>query len=747
MTPRRWAFFVAWGVALSAAGPLGAQERNPRIGCIFPAGGRQGTEVDVTVAGQYLDGVNGVRVSGTGVRAYVVDYFKPLSQGQLALLRARQRELLQRKMEAAKAAGSRATTRAAWTAADERMLAEIARQLAAAQQRRPTVPALSEQVTVHLVIARNAEPGLRELRLITPSGMTNTLWLAIGQLPEVIEPPDRQSGQQPVIPIPATVNGQILPGEVDRYRFKALKGQRLVVAVSARALVPYIADAVPGWFQATVALYDAAGRELSYADDFLFHPDPVLYYRIPADGEYVLEVRDALYRGRDDFVYRISIGEVPFITSIFPLGCRVGTQTTVELRGWNFPRASIIPDAETPGVKMLSVRNEDVVSNRVPFRVDTLPECMEQEPDNQPGRGQPVQVPITVNGRINYPGDVDVYRFEGRAGQRIIAEVVARRLNSPLDSLLRITDASGRQLGVNDDFEDKAAGLVTHHADSLVDVTLPADGTYLVHLADAQRKGGPEYAYRLRIAPPQPDFELRVVPASINVRAGSLAVVNVFALRRDGFAGDIALNLANAPEGFALSGAWVPAGQDQVRLTLLAPPSPQKEPISLCFEGRAKIDGREVVRRAVPADDMMQAFAYHHLVPVSDLKVAVLGRGSSRAVAKVLSDTPLRIPAGGTGTVKLAINVSPSDRIVCQLSDPPEGISVEGAAAVSGGVEITIRSDAAKAKPGLKGNLIVGSLTAETPPPPTTNPAAAQQQPRRTPLSAVPAIPFEVVAP
>jgi len=113
----------------------------------------------------------------------------------------------------------------------------------------------------------------------------------------------------------------------------------------------------------------------------------------------------------------------------------------------------------------------------------------------------------------------------------------------------------------------------------------------------------------------------------------------------------------------------------------------------------------------------------------------------------VLSDTPLRIPAGGTGTVKLAINVSPSDRIVCQLSDPPEGISVEGAAAVSGGVEITIRSDAAKAKPGLKGNLIVGSLTAETPPPPTTNPAAAQQQPRRTSLSAVPAIPFEVVAP
>jgi len=57
----------------------------------------------------------------------------------------------------------------------------------------------------------------------------------------------------------------------------------------ARKLVPYLADAVPGWFQATMALYDAdAGK----------WPTPmttdssrsVLYYRIPKDGSY--ELRD-----------------------------------------------------------------------------------------------------------------------------------------------------------------------------------------------------------------------------------------------------------------------------------------------------------------------------------------------------------------------------------------------------------------------------------------------------------------------
>ena len=85
-------------------------------------------------------------------------------------------------------------------------------------------------------------------------------------------------------------------------------------------MIPYLADAVPGWFQATLALYDASGKELAYDDDFRFHPDPVLYCEIPADGEYVLEIRDAIYRGREDFVYRITVGELPFVTEHFPAG-------------------------------------------------------------------------------------------------------------------------------------------------------------------------------------------------------------------------------------------------------------------------------------------------------------------------------------------------------------------------------------------------------------------------------------------
>ena len=114
------------------------------------------------------------------------------------------------------------------------------------------------------------------------------------------------------------------------------------------------------------------------------------------------------------------------------------------------------------------------------------------------------------------PEEQDVYRFEGRARQQVVAEVFARRLDSPLDSLIRLTDKEGKQLAFNDDFEDKGIGLETHHADSYLTISLPTDGTYFLHITDNQSQGGPDFAYRLRISEPRPDFALRVVPSSID---------------------------------------------------------------------------------------------------------------------------------------------------------------------------------------------------------------------------------------
>jgi len=512
------------------------------------------------------------------------------------------------------------------------------------------------------------------------------------------------------------------------------------MAASARELIPYLADAVPGWFQAVLTLYDANGNELAYDDDYRFHPDPVLHYAVPKDGEYTIEIRDALYRGREDFVYRIAIGELPFVTSAFPLGGRAGSKTTVHLTGWNLPANKMTMDfrRKGPGVYPLA--------NSAPFMVDTLREGFEKEPNNSPAAAQRVKLPIIMNGRIDRPGDWDVFRFQGRAGQAIVAEVYARRLDSPLDSVLKLTDAKGRQLAFNDDYDDPGAGLETHHADSRILTTLPANGTYYLYLGDIQQKGGAEYAYRLRIGAPRPDFDLRVTPSSINVSGGLTVPITVHALRKDGFSGDIALALKGAPKGFTLIGGLLPAGRDEVRITLTVPPQPQPEPLSLSLEGRATIQGREVSRLAVPAEDMMQAFAYRHLVPASDLKVAVRRGAMLRVPIKVSSQEPLEIPAGGTARFQVHVPTLPSNllsKVQYELSEPPEGIELRNASPGRDGTEIVLQCDAAKAKPGLKGNLIVNISAERVAQAADGRPQANRQ---RVSLGTLPAVPFEIVA-
>lgn len=744
---------------LFAATSSPAQPATPRIGFVYPAGGQRGASCQATIGGQFLDGVTNVFISGAGVQARVVDFNKPMPQGQFNNFRDQLKELQDRKAAARRWPNSTNV----WTADDEKKVAEIREKILKNPPNRQGNPAIAETVTLRVTFATNAEAGKREIRLGTPAGLSNPLVFCVDQLPEFSQPAAKAANpeadrfrerfgkpttnapakSEPRIALPTVVNGQIMPGRADRFRFHARKDQQLVAIVSARELIPYLADAVPGWFQATLALYDAKGKELAYDDDFRFHPDPVLHCAIPKDGDYVLEIKDAIYRGREDFVYRITVGELPFVTNLFPLGGKVGDPTTVTLNGWNLPVTKLTWDNKTPGVHSVSVSKDERISNAMLFAADTLPETLDQEDNNDPEHAQELTMPIIVNGRIDQPGDADVFRFEGRAGDGIVVEVQARRLASPLDSVLKLTDATGKQLAFNDDYEDKASGLNTHHADSYLRATLSTGGSYYVHLADTQHKGGEEYAYRLRVSPPRPDFELRVVPASLTVRAGTSAALTVYALRQDGFTNEITVVLNGAPAGLSLSGGRVPANQDQVRMTLTGPPTPANEPYRLQLEGRAIIQGGAVVHPVVPAEDMMQAFAYRHLVPAREFQLAVIGRGGTRGGARILGATPVKIPAGGTVRVQVGFFAPRlAEGLQLELSEPPEGITIQSVAPNRDGAEIILATDATQTKSGLTGNLIVNAFAGK---PAGDGKGKGPANNRRTAIGTLPAIPFEII--
>jgi hypothetical protein len=640
--------FLALGLAGWGLAPAARAQVRPYVGFAYPAGGQQGTTFKVRLGGQGLDGVNDVLVTGTGVTARLVEYHRRLNNQELQLLKEQLKELKQTNSAVAPMMTPSMMPdimdeKSSESASEkEGLIARIENRMDEFVQT-PASAAISSLAFVEVKIAPDAQPGEREIRLVTLRGVSNPLVFQIGQAPEFTRKPMFISSKQVLgkeaqalrnrpadevedrITIPCTVNGQIASSEENRYRFVARKGQRLVFATQGRALIPFIADAVPGWFQPVLTLYDAQGKEVAYDDDYRFMPDPVLFYQVSKDGEYVLSIRDAIYRGREDFVYRITIGELPFVTSIFPLGGKTGVEMTVRMKGWNLDETLIRPatNGVSSGSHILATSGKGFVSNRVPFELDSLPEAFEREPNNDLSHAQKVKLPLIINGRIGKPGDWDVYQFAGKSNHTVVAEVDARRLASPLDSVLKLTDAEGHLLAFNDDHEDFEAGVNTHDADSYLMVQLPADGTYFVHVGDTACHGGEEYAYRLRISAPQPDFALRMVPSSISLRSKASAAVSIQAVRKDGFAGPIKLSLKDPPEGFPSSLVTLSATQTTARLNLKTTLTETKGPIRLSVVGIAKIRGEEIVHEAVPAEDRMQAFLWRHLVPAKDFQVLV----------------------------------------------------------------------------------------------------------------------------
>jgi hypothetical protein len=664
MRKASWWALLGVGSLLALTPTVTAQTR-PYIGYVYPAGGQQGTTFQIRLGGQNMDEVYAVTVSGKGVSTKIIEYNRRLNNQEQALISEQLRDLkrakkgggaggakdaqpmMQMDMMSMTGGGGGAARKAGAATPLDALIERLEKRTGMFVQI-PACASISTILEAEVTIAPDAPPGEREIRVVTLRGGASTpLAFHVGQAPEYTRKPMRTAQIQVLgkealalrkrppeeaedrINLPATLNGQIASGEMNLYRFSAREGQRLVITSLARQLVPYIADAVPGWFQPVMVLYDTNGKEVAYDDDYRFRPDPVIWYQVPKSGEYVLAIYDAIYRGREDFVYRLTIGELPFITSIFPLGGQVGVAPAIKMKGWNLAAADLLapPTNMPPGVTTVVARRGNLISNRVPFELDTLPECFDTEPNNKISRAQSVTLPIIVNGRIDQPDDWDVFAFTGKSNAMIVAEVSARRLDSPLDSIIKLTDESGKLIAYNDDREDLGAGLNTHHADSYFMAKLPADGKYFVHIGDTARKGGEEFGYRLRISQPRPDFALRLVPSSLSLRGKSFGTLSMFVLRKDGFTNAVKLVLKDPPPGFVAQPQFMVGTQPVARLNFKADVPSTQIPATLIVEGRAKAGDKEIAHDAVPAEDRMQAFLWRHLVPAKEFKVQVFDPG------------------------------------------------------------------------------------------------------------------------
>jgi hypothetical protein len=612
--------------SLGAAPPSPNESNEPYIAYLFPAGGQRGTTVRVTVGGAHLQNVTEVRVSGAGISAKATEPTAPAPANA--------------KAPPPPSAGVKPKQPKTAPAAP---------------------PPGARSLTLTVAVAPDAELGEREVRVMTPNGASNAFRFVVGQLPEVVEkePNNDRDAAHRLEMLPVLVNGQVFESDRDYFRFAAKKGQTIVCAVQARVLLPYIADAVPGWNDVVLTLFDAAGRKLQCVDDSQLRPDPVLIFQPPADGEYLLEVRDVLYRGRADFVYRLSVGATPCVTHVFPLGARQGSTVPVTVYGANLPRPTIdVATAGDPGTTraVYVETGAGLRSNALPFALGRERELTEREPNDTPAKANRVEWPSTVNGRIERAGDADCFTISGQAGQKVAVEVLARRLGSPIDAIVTLSNSRGVKVAENDDNVDPTDGLLTHHADPRVLYTFPTTGDYVVRVRDVQGKGGLEYGYRLTIAPPRPDFALRVSPDNPRVAPGDSVAITVTAVRRDGYAGSIDLSVKDLPNGFVASETSIAAGRDAVTLTVTAPAGAQVGALVPTVVGTAKIGELLVVRQAAAAQTLLQAFTLTQIVPTRELVLAVVDAPAPFGLALVSpADGVVDLRQGETAEVTVRV--------------------------------------------------------------------------------------------
>lgn len=311
------------------------------------------------------------------------------------------------------------------------------------------------ELTAVVTIAKEVPHGVHGFRLHTPLGVSNQLRFAVSALVETKEQEPNDAAGPQAITLPAALVGSLgTAGDVDAYRFAARAGEEMVFQVLARPLGARL-DSV-------VRLLDASGTVVAENNDVDLGRDSVLTWRFAEAGTYSIAIEDLEHGGgADGFGYRIYAGVLPYLTGVFPLGVRGGTGGEVAVTGVNLgadavrvPGEPAYPGGRTVPVAVGAARGSSL--NRKTIALGTYPDALEREPNGDLAVAQPLAIPSSVNGRIwgtrggtpeaqpRAPGDQDLFKFTAVKGQKLVFEVTAQQLGSPLDSIVEVLDAHGR---------------------------------------------------------------------------------------------------------------------------------------------------------------------------------------------------------------------------------------------------------------------------------------------------------------
>jgi hypothetical protein len=499
-----------------------------------------------------------------------------------------------------------------------------------------------------VTIAGDTPAGLHEGWLTGRFGSSNPRVFVVGTQDERTDPGGINSFDKAAeLPLNTPLHGRADGNLADYFKLALKQGQRVVLDCQAEEL--------DSRMQPSLGVFDAQGSELARN-----RLGGLMDFTAPADGVFFVQVHDFLFRGGHEHFYRLTASTAPHLDFVLPPSGPAGGKGKFTLFGRNLPggRPSPFKGADgrpldqleteiqlpansfAPAWTSTATRPASAAVDGFEYRLPSLqgpsnpvfisfatgPVVAEQEPNHELAKANPVTLPVEFTGQFFPANDRDAVRFDAKKGEAWWIEVFAQRLGqqcNPFVLIQRVVKNEKGEEAATDlrevyDPDANIGGRVfnTDDRDPVVRWEVPEDGSYRVLVRDLfnqSSRDNPSLVYRLSIRKDTPDFRLVAMPDSpppkqgdqfyihvtpAAIRRGESLPVNVYALRRDGFNGEINLSVEGLSAGLRAGVAKIEAGRNSAQIILTAEENAAVWTGQLKVIGKAKIGDVEVTRQA-----------------------------------------------------------------------------------------------------------------------------------------------------
>ncbi|MCE9526829.1 MAG: PPC domain-containing protein [Planctomycetales bacterium] len=437
----------------------------------------------------------------------------------------------------------------------------------------------------------DAACGVGAIIVTTSAGQSDPLFLMIDDLPSVADNGNNhtvETAQE--IPPQAAVDGTSDGPVFDYYKFTAKAGQRLSLEV--------VATRLGSDFDPVLRILGPAGQEIALIDDDLsLGADCRIGQTFPADGVYIIELRDNRYKAGGK--YRLRVGDFPLVSTPFPLGVQAGGAGQVTAAG---PFVNGIPAAIVAG-PFSALGNRTFFSAKLPggqssgfapLAVTDLTEVAENAPADNPAAFTTVVVPSAISGKLETPKDFDLFQFPAVKGTKLTFRAYTRSMYSPAILTMKLLNAAGGQL---------VETAVSEGEEETLSYVTTETGLFTLRVEDLLGRGGPEYSYRVEAR--TGNFfalNLKNEPATrtkISIPRNGGAFTLDVQVARNGYDGPITLGIDSAHMGWQVFNNVIPEKAAEVKMYVVAPRTlVDAEFLPLRIVGKATVDGREFAAAA-----------------------------------------------------------------------------------------------------------------------------------------------------